>query len=154
MLTIRRSAAWLALGLAWAAPACKKAAPPPAAEQPPAAEPAPPAPTPFAVQGIETGKAIGADKKIDTPSSTFGPRDTIYASVTTDGAAPSKTISAKWTFQDGQTVKADSQTIAPTGPAATEFHISKKSPWPVGKYKVEISVDGASAGAKEFEIKK
>jgi hypothetical protein len=154
MLTIRRSAAWLALGLAWAAPACKKAAPPPAAEQPPAAEPAPPAPTPFAVQGIETGKAIGADKKIATPSSTFGPRDTIYASVTTDGAAPSKTISAKWTFQDGQTVKADSQTIAPTGPAATEFHISKKSPWPVGKYKVEISVDGASAGAKEFEIKK
>jgi len=46
----RRSAAWLALGLAWITPACKKAAPPPAAEQPTAAEPAPPAPTPFAVQ--------------------------------------------------------------------------------------------------------
>ncbi len=61
---------------------------------------------------------------------------------------------AKWTFQTGQTVKTDSQTIAPTGPAATEFHISKKTPWPVGKYKVEITVDGASAGTKEFEIKK
>jgi hypothetical protein len=154
MLTIRRSAAWLALGLTWAAPACKKAAPPPAAEAPPAAEPAPPAPTPFTVKGVETGKAIDADKKVVTPSATFGLRDTIYASVSTDGAAPSKTLKATWTFQTGQTVKTDSQTIAPTGPASTEFHISKKSPWPAGKYKVEISVDGASAGSKEFEIKK
>jgi len=153
MLTIRRSAVWLSLGLAWAALACKKAAPPPAAE-PPAAEATPPAPTPFAVQGIETGKAIGADKKVATPSTTFGTHDTIYASVETDGAAPTKTIMAKWTFQTGQTVKTDSQTIAPTGPAATEFHISKKTPWPVGKYKVEITVDGASAGMKDFEIKK
>jgi hypothetical protein len=153
MLTIHRSAAWLTLGLVWAAPGCKKAAPPPAAA-PPAAEATPPAPAPFAVQGIETGKAIGADKKIASPSATFGPRDTIYVSVSTDGAAPQKTISAKWTFQTGQTVKTDSQTIAPTGPAATEFHISKKTPWPVGKYKVEISVDGSTAGTKEFEIKK
>jgi hypothetical protein len=154
MLITRRSAAWLALGLVWITPACRKAAPPPAAEPPTAAEPAPPAPTPFAVQGIETGKAIGADKKVSTPSATFGPHDTIYVSVATDGAAPSKTITAKWTFQSGQTVKEGSETIAPTGPAATEFHISKKSPWPVGKYKVEISVDGSPAGTKEFEIKK
>ena len=106
------------------------------------------------MQGIETGKAIGADKKVAAPSATFGPRDTIYVSVATDAAAPSKNITAKWTFQDGQTVKEGSETIAPTGPAATEFHISKKSPWPVGKYKVEISVDGTLAGSKEFEIKK
>ncbi len=51
-------------------------------------------------------------------------------------------------------MKEGSETIAPTGPAATEFHIAKKSPWPVGKYKVEIAVDGSPAGTKEFEIKK
>ena len=86
-------------------------------------------------------------------STTFGRRDTIYASVATEGAAPSKTLTAKWTFQDGQTVKEQAESIAPTGPAATEFHISKKGPWPVGKYKVEILVDGASAGSKDFEVK-
>jgi hypothetical protein len=75
-------------------------------------------------------------------------------SVLTDGAAPSKTISAKWTFQTGQVVQEQNETIAPTGPAATEFHVSKKSPWPVGKYKVEISVDGGPAGSKDFEVKK
>jgi hypothetical protein len=148
-----RRIVWAAgLGLAVLGMAsCKKKEPPPPPE---AAAPAPaPAPPAFAVQGIELGKSIGADKKVTAPSTSFGRRDTIYASVATEGAAPSKTVSAKWTFQDGQVVKEQSESIAPTGPAATEFHISKKGPWPVGKYKVEVSVDGASAGSKDFEIK-
>jgi hypothetical protein len=148
-----RRIVWAAgLGLAVAGMAsCKKKEPPPPPE---AAAPAPaPAPPAFAVQGIELGKSIDADKKVTAPATTFGRRDTIYASVATEGAAPSKAISAKWTFQDGQVVKEQSESIAPTGPAATEFHISKKGPWPVGKYKVEVSVDGAAAGSKDFEIK-
>jgi hypothetical protein len=148
-----RRIAWAAgLGLAVVGMAsCKKKEPP--APPPEATAPAPaPAPA-FAVQGIELGKAIDADKKVTAPTTSFGRRDTIYASVATEGAAPSKTITAKWTFQDGQTVKEQSESIAPTGPAATEFHISKKGAWPVGKYKVEVSVDGASAGSKDFEIK-
>ena len=131
-------------------PACKKKeAPAPPAE---AAAPAP-APPAFAVQGIDVGKSIGADKKVTAPATTFGRRDTIYVSVATEGAAPSKTISAKWTFQDGQVVKEQAESIAPTGPASTEFHISRPKPWPVGKYKVEIAVDGAAAGSKDFEVK-
>jgi hypothetical protein len=153
MIRSRRmlSAAGLAVAVV-AMPACKKkeAPAPPAEAAAPAPAPAPPA---FAVQGIDVGKSIGADKKVTAPATTFGRRDTIYVSVATEGAAPSKTISAKWTFQDGQVVKEQSEAIAPTGPAATEFHISKPKPWPVGKYKVEIAVDGAAAGSKEFEVK-
>ena len=132
--------------------ACKKkeAPAPPAEAAAPEAAPAPPA---FAVQSVDVGKAINADKHVASPMTTFGRRDTIYASVVTEGAAPSKTVAAKWTYQDGQVVKEQSEAIAPTGPAATEFHISKPKPWPVGKYKVEISVDGAAAGSKDFEIK-
>jgi hypothetical protein len=129
---------------------CKKKEPPPPPAESTAPAPAPPA---FAVQGIELGKSIDADKKVAAPATTFSRKDTIYASVTTEGAAPSKTLAAKWTFQDGQTVKEQSQSIAPTGPAATEFHISKKGLWPAGKYKVEVSVDGSPAGSKDFEIK-
>lgn len=145
--------------MAWAAglgllvigiPACKKKeAPAPPAE---AAAPAP-QPAAFAVQGIEVGKAVGADKRVASPTTTFGRRDTIYVSVATEGAAPSKTLSAKWTYQDGRVVKEQSEGIAPTGPAATEFHIAKGSAWPAGKYKVEIAVDGTPAGTKDFEIK-
>jgi hypothetical protein len=149
-----RRIGWAAgLGLAVIGmPACKKkeAPAPPAEAAAPAPAPAPPA---FAVQTIEVGKAIGADKRVTASATTFGRRDTIYASVATEGAAPSKTISAKWTYQDGQVVKEQSESIAPTGPAATEFHISKPKPWPAGKYKVEIAVDGTPAGSKDFEIK-
>lgn len=111
-----------------------------------------PAAPAFSVGNIDLGKQIGTDKRVTSPTTSFKPTDTIHVSVATDGAAPSKTIAAKWTFQDDQTVKEDSQTIAPTGPASTEFHLTKKSPWPVGKYKVEISVDGSPVGTKDFEI--
>ena len=155
MVVHRRSLSMLALGLAVVvAPACKKKTET-ATAGPDTTMAAAPAPAPFAVQGVEVGKGIGADKKVTAPTAAFGPKDTIYVSVSTDGAAPSKTIAAKWTYgANAKLVKADSQTIAPTGPAATEFHISKPSGWPAGKYKVEISVDGTPAGNKEFEVKK
>jgi len=151
MIRSRRFAWAAGLGLVVIGTAsCKKKEPPPPPAESAAPAPAPPA---FAVQGIELGKSIDAEKKVAAPATTFSRKDTIYASVTTEGAAPSKTLAAKWTFQDGQTVKEQSQSIAPTGPAATEFHISKKGLWPAGKYKVEVSVDGSPAGSKDFEIK-
>lgn len=143
----------VAVGLAAASiSACKKEAPAPPQEQ--AAAPAPAPAAEFSVSGIELGKQIGSDKKVTAPTTSFSPKDTIYASVTTEGAAPSKTLVAKWTFGGTKTIKTDSQTIAPTGPASTEFHISKPSGWPVGRYAVDVSVDGNSAGNKEFEVKK
>src|SRR4051812_10467633 len=114
-----------------------------------------PATVPFKVSSVDLGKAVGPDKKITDPATTFGPKDTIYASVATEGTAPSVKLHAKWTFGNaGQVVKEEDLDLAPTGPANTEFHISKPSGWPVGKYKVEISADGAPAGSKDFEVKK
>jgi hypothetical protein len=130
-----------------------QAEPTPAPAPPPRNDAPSPAATEFSVSAIEVGKGIGPDKRIAEPTTTFAPRDTIYVSVATEGAAPSKTITAKWSFQDGQVVSVDSLRIVPTGPAATEFHIVKPSEWPVGKYKVEIRVNGGAAQSKEFEVK-
>lgn len=135
----------------------KEAAPPPptdssAAAAAPAAAPAPT----LSVASIDLGKAIGADNKVSTPLTAFGARDTIYASVNTEGAAAG-TLSARWSFVNGSketVVDTSSRSISPTGPATTEFHISKKTAWPAGQYKVEISLNGASAGVKNFEVKK
>ena len=136
--------------------ACGKKAPPPPAEQP-AATPAPPPPPPLAVAGIDLGKAIDASNKVAAPITTFGVRDTIYASVSTTGAGTNATLQAKWTFVKAAggevAVNESSLTISPTGPVATEFHITKASAWPKGKYKLEVSLNGTSAGAKEFEVK-
>src|SRR5262245_36889715 len=92
----------------------------------PAPAPAPP-PAPAGVQfsDVRLGNAIAADKSVTTATETFAAKDTIYASVTTSGTAPSASLRALWTFQDGQVVSDDTQSITPTGVDTTEFHISK-----------------------------
>ena len=104
------------------------------------------------VSHIYLGRDLTADKMIGNRTDSFKPNDTIYASVATEGAAPSTTIKARWTYQDGQIVSESTQTIAPTGDARTEFHVSKPDGWPAGKYKIEVLVNGATAGTKEFEV--
>lgn len=130
-------------------------APPPVVAPAPApvAPPPPPVAAPVTVASVDLGTAVGADQKVTAPTTTFGPKDTIYAAVSTTGMAPNAAISAKWTYQDGQTVNESSQTIAPTGPAVTSFHISKPDGWPLGNYKVEISLNGTSAASKDFSVK-
>ncbi|HTO52231.1 MAG TPA: hypothetical protein VMR50_02510 [Myxococcota bacterium] len=108
---------------------------------------------PFRVTGVEVGSLVDNDKRIAAPSQEFAPGDTIYASVASEGSAPEVALVARWTYQDGQVVNETKQVIAPSGPAATEFHIAKASGWPSGKYKVEVTANGAPAGSREFEVK-
>ena len=108
---------------------------------------------PIRVSDIQVGKGVGSDKKIGDQTTSFGVRDTMYVSVITDGAAKDAKIAANWTF-NGKPVSQDSQTISPTGgTTATEFHILKKTPWPKGKYTVDVSLNGVSAGTKDLEVK-
>jgi hypothetical protein len=159
-----REVALCALGLlAVVSASCSKSdektasVPPPApAVAPPAPVVAPPAaapkPAPFQVTRIDLGNAIGAGKNVTAPTSTFKASDTIYASVVSEGSAPSVLLSARWTYEDGQVVSESQQSIAPSGPAATEFHISKPDGWPAGKYQVAIAANGLPAGIKEFTV--
>jgi hypothetical protein len=105
------------------------------------------------VTDIDVGRSIAADKTIADKTDSFRPTDIFYVSVKTEGSAPSATLTARWTYQDGQVVDNSSQTIAPIGPAVTEFHLSKPSAWPVGDYKVEVLLNSASAGTKSFTVK-
>ena len=106
-----------------------------------------------AVDEIRLGKAIGADKRVTDETNDFRRTETIYASVRTTGTAPSATLVARWTFQDGQVVSEDSRSITPNGTAVTEFSVSKPDGFPAGNYKVEIMLDGRSVGTKDFAVK-
>ncbi|HUQ98767.1 MAG TPA: hypothetical protein VM166_04880 [Gemmatimonadaceae bacterium] len=109
---------------------------------------------PLRVSDIQVGRRIGADKRINDQATDFGVRDTVYASVTTEGAATSSNLVAKWTFNGKQVVDSSTQNVSPRGGTnVTEFHISKATAWPKGAYKVEIFLDGASAGSKDFNVK-
>jgi hypothetical protein len=169
MLDMRRSATRFlplaALLILTSLAACKKSEPPaPAADATPApaAAPAPAMSTgaaaaPVTVVALGIGKAVGADKKVVAEMDTFAKTDTIYAAVGTSGSGTAK-LTAKWSFvaHSGaeKPVSEDTQAIAPTADATTEFHISKPDGWPAGDYKVEILLDGKSVATKAFRVAK
>ena len=130
---------------------CKQETPPPA----PQVQTPPPAPAVVSVANISLGKALGPDKKVAAATDTFAKGDTIYAVVETTGSG-NATLKAKWTYHRGAktaSVNEGSQTISATGPAASEFHISKPDGWPLGDYQVEISLNDQPVGTKKFVVK-
>jgi hypothetical protein len=146
--------------LALALNACKKEeAPKPTPPPPPKTSAPAPVPAPSAavvtVSTITLGNAIDSDRRVTQAAESFGRKDTIYATIATTGAGTA-TLKAKWTYRkDGKeaVVKEDTMTIAPTGAATNEFHISKPDGWPTGNYQVEIFVADKSVGTKPFTVK-
>jgi len=107
----------------------------------------------ISITDIDLGRTINPDLTIGEKTTTFRPSDVVYASVATKGAAPAN-IGVRWTYNDNQVIDRGDRDIHPTGDTRTEFHISKPDGFPVGHYKLEVTLNGASAGTKEFEVKK
>jgi len=151
MRKIRLFGVLAAAVLALAACGKKDEPPKPRTELPPITA----APAGVHVAGIVLGDALGPQKKVTQPADSFGRKDTIYASVDTTGTGTA-VLKAKWTYRaDGADVmvREDSQTITPTGPATSEFHVAKPDGWPLGAYRVDISLAGNPAGSKTFTVK-
>ena len=144
---------------------CKKKEEP--APLPPVASEPAPAPMPAAtpamaatamVNSVDLGKAVGTDMRVTAPMTTFAPKDVIYAAVSTGTSDPAASVAsklgAKWTHVDSnQTVHEESKDLTLAGDGVTDFQISQPDPWPAGKYKVEIMLDGAVVQTREFEVK-
>ena len=143
---------------------CKKKEEAPPPPPPVAAEPAPlPPPAPVAataaVSSVDLGNAVGADMRVTAPMTSFSPKDTIYAAVSTATSDPAASVpgmlGAKWTHVDSnQVVKEEpAKDMTFTGAGVTDFQISKPDGWPTGKYKVEIMLDGNVVQTRDFEVK-
>jgi hypothetical protein len=164
----------IAMAAALALSACGKQAPPPPPANPAPSAPAPtptppvnaPAPTPAVTPAaapagttftsVELGNGVNASGNAlsGAPTTTFTPKDTIYALVTTNAASANpSTITARWTFGGSTLVNESKRQVATAGTSVTEFHIAKPDGWPTGKYSVAISVDDKPVGSKDFEVK-
>lgn len=132
--------------------ACGKKADAPEA-QPPAGTSDLPAASTLQVSDIDLGKRLSAAKEVEGMTNNFGVRDTIAASVKLDGSATTATVTARWMFEDGQLVEEQNETVSPSGTARAGFRIMKASPWPTGKYKLVVMLNGQEAKTEEFEIK-
>ncbi|MGO4550942.1 hypothetical protein AB4059_07555 [Lysobacter sp. 2RAF19] len=132
--------------------------PPPAATMP-APAPAPmPSVAAASVTSVDLGKAAGTDMKITAPMSSFGTKDKIIAAVAThvaDAAAtvPAK-VGAKWTHVDSsQTVNEEARDVQLKGDQTWDFEITNSNPWPTGKYRVEVMLDGKVVQSRDFDVK-
>lgn len=123
-----------------------------------AAATAPQPPAVPRVSSIELGRAVDSTRNImGGVTSTFGTRDTIYLAVRTENTAAGAMLTAKWMTDGGVKVDSTVQQVAQAAAAGTssvtEFHIMRDRPWPTGKYRVEVLLDGTSQGIKDFEVK-
>jgi hypothetical protein len=104
------------------------------------------------VTDVDLGRSIKADLSIGDETGGFRATDVVYASVGTTGSGAA-TLIARWMFEGNQLVTETSQAIAPTGPARTEFHLSKPGGLPPGRYRLDVMLNSKPAATKGFEVK-
>jgi hypothetical protein len=101
---------------------------------------------------MNVGKAVYTDGTVTAPADSFGRKDTVFLSVTSDGVDPAVILRARWYGPKGTLLQEGSQTVASVGPKATAFHLDNRSGLAVGKYSVEVFVNDRPAGTKQFEV--
>ena len=114
------------------------------------------APAPTAtlnVTDVSLGKVMVGDTAVTDATDDFAPGDTIHAVVRHDGPAGA-TLTARWTYQDGQVVDERTETLAAAGPHTTHFLITKPSGWPAGDYKLHVLVNGSEVQSEDFKVEK
>jgi hypothetical protein len=105
------------------------------------------------VSDVTLGRSIGGDNRVTDRATDFGARDTIYAVVETDRSAGGGTLTARWTYQDGQVVDESTRTISGNGETVTSFHIVNPTGWPMGSYRVEVLTNGTVARTENFTVR-
>ncbi len=105
------------------------------------------------VSNVMIGRRIGPGNRITEPTFEFGPRDTVYVSVGTQGAGEAGTLTAAWRSQSGEIVQKSSAPVPPAGENA-EFRLAQPKGLKPGTYKVIVFLGGDSVETRVFVVKK
>ena len=112
-----------------------------------------PAPVETAPAPVETAPPAAPATSYTATAGTAA--DPIVVAIHTDATVPvAATLNAKLTFQDGQTAGDETTTVKAEDAGTTTVTFKKATAWPVGKYKVDVTVNGNPVGmTQEVEIK-
>jgi len=104
-------------------------------------------------QGVQ-----GDDAHPVNPTTVFSKQATIHAVVRVKNAPDDTKVTASWFVVDvGGAAEAgssiDSADYTTGGTRNIDFTLKPKNPWPAGKYKVEILVNGESYKTLEYTVK-
>jgi hypothetical protein len=86
------------------------------------------------------------------PVSRFGPNDSVYAEIRSEGTASEYTIYAKWIGADGVTLADYGIKLNIAGPSRTVISLSKPDGWPLGKNKIELAINGKAQRTVTFDV--
>jgi hypothetical protein len=105
---------------------------------------------PLRVETIQLGRSLNPDNSVAEHTTTFRRNDTVYVAILTP-AAGKGTIGVRWTY-GGQVIDQPQKEVSYRDAAATSFNLVNSGGFPPGNYAVEVFVDGASAGTRNFNV--
>jgi hypothetical protein len=105
---------------------------------------------PLRVETIQLGRSLNPDNSVAEHTTTFRRNDTVYVSILTP-AAGKGTVSVRWTY-GGQVIDQPQKDVSYRDAASTSFNLVNSGGFPPGNYSVEVFVNGASAGSRNFNV--
>jgi hypothetical protein len=109
---------------------------------------------PQRVANVMIGKRLGPGNRIAEPTFQFAPGDTVYVSMDIQGAPVEGNLGARWLAQTGKTLDSTTVPIAAGDTGRKEFHLAPDKGWKPGTYLVRLYLNGDSAEAKAFAVRK
>ncbi len=110
---------------------------------------------PASVRTIELGKSAGPSLRVTGTTSMFAPTDTMFLAVIVANPDADSRLTARWTSEDGSVVDSSGQNVERdmgTSSSVTQFRVMHDEAWPVGKYTVDVWMNGILAGTKMFTV--
>ena len=104
---------------------------------------------PLQLTNIQIGRSLNQDGSIASITTLFKPSETVYVSVQT--GAGKGVIGVKWKFEKKVVAEA-TKPVDANGPKSTEFHLQNSRGFPPGDYSVEVLMDGAQVGTRNFKV--
>jgi hypothetical protein len=102
---------------------------------------------------VDIGRHVGDDRKVTDKTDDFAPTDTIFASVHTSGRATKEPLVGRWTFENGNTIAEEVDTVTTSGNAYSAFFIMKRGGLPKGKYTLHVLINGSEVRTKDATVK-
>lgn len=108
--------------------------------------------TPVALDSVDIGRSIDPDKTIRDTTTSFQPKDTLYAAIKISGSANSGLVRALVTDEQGKTVQDATRIVTPSRNETVTLQVAPPEGWKGGRYRFDVYLDDRLAATREFNV--